>query len=153
MIDLVSSSIIMLPYCKSLWQKPISWSPSDKSFSSMFISSSKLSNPNFFISFEEHKLLAWLSQFLVKKKIHKKKKHQVFWIAVKFLSNFGLTYKLPHSLPKLSILWTRHMKIVELSHLRCYQSRYFQVSEVCSWECLKSKIEDKVYCHPQLVVY
>jgi len=44
---------------------------------------------------------------------------------------------LPQSLPKLSLLCTRHVKMVKLPHLRCYQSRYFRVTEVCSWECLK----------------
>lgn len=64
-INLVSSSIIMLPYCKSLWQKPISWYPSDNFFSRIFISSSRLSKPKFFSSFGEHRLLAWPSHFLV----------------------------------------------------------------------------------------
>lgn len=64
-IDLVSSSIIMLPYCKSLWQKPMSWQSSDSFFSNMLISSSKVSNPKSFLSFTEHKVLASLSQFLL----------------------------------------------------------------------------------------
>ena len=68
MIALVSTSIIMLPYCRSLWQKPISRYPSDNNFSSVSISSSRLSKPKFLVSFGEHKLLAWLSHFLVNNK-------------------------------------------------------------------------------------
>lgn len=60
---LVSSSIMMLPYCKSLWQNPISCSLFT-SCSSKLISSSMLSRPNSFECSFEHKFLACPTQVL-----------------------------------------------------------------------------------------
>lgn len=63
-IDLLSSSIIMLPYCKSLWQNPIRWLGTESSFSSIEISFSIESNWKALASSGLHNLLAVLSQFL-----------------------------------------------------------------------------------------
>lgn len=63
-IDLVCSSIIMLPYCKSLWQNPISWLSCERVFSNVDISSSRASRRKASASSEGHILLAVLSHFL-----------------------------------------------------------------------------------------
>lgn len=62
-IDLVSSSIIMLPYCKSLWQNPI-WSLVARFFSKANISSSRTSKRNSVASWGKETRLASLTHFL-----------------------------------------------------------------------------------------
>lgn len=62
-IDLVCSSIIMLPYCRSLWQKPIHW------LLESFLSNSEISSPRAFkqnasASSWEHNRLAVFNQSL-----------------------------------------------------------------------------------------
>jgi hypothetical protein len=54
---------------------------------------------------------------------------------------------IPHSLPNLSLLCTRHTKIVKLPHLRCYQRRYFRVAKVGSWQCLKIQKHEQKKCY------
>jgi hypothetical protein len=54
---------------------------------------------------------------------------------------------IPHSLPNLSLLCTRHTKIVKLPHLRCYQRRYFRVAKVGSWQCLKIQKHERKKCY------
>lgn len=68
-IELVSSSIIMFPYWRSLWQKPISWWSFGNSFSSILISSFRVYKQNSFASLAEQKLLATLTHLLCKKSI------------------------------------------------------------------------------------
>ena len=67
--SLVSSSIMMLPYCRSLWQNPILWFSPDNSFTKVAISSSMSSKRNFLASWVVHKFLAALSQFLQQSEI------------------------------------------------------------------------------------
>jgi len=59
-----SSSSIMLPYCKSLWQNPMHWFAPDNSFSKVDISLSKVFKLKASTSSGELKRLASLSQFL-----------------------------------------------------------------------------------------
>lgn len=63
-IALVSSSIIMFPYCKSLWQNPIFSSFLKRDFSSKLISISISSRRKDLASSGEASLLHAQSQFL-----------------------------------------------------------------------------------------
>lgn len=63
-IALVSSSIMMFPYCKSLWQNPIFSSLSKRDFSSILISISITSRRKDLASSGEASLLHAVSQFL-----------------------------------------------------------------------------------------
>jgi len=75
-MELVFSSIIILPYCKSLWQNTICWWACESSFSNIEMSSSIVSKQKALASSGEAKLLAACSHFLhCEKQINKKIKN------------------------------------------------------------------------------
>ena len=94
-IEFVTSSIIMLPYCKSLWQKPIRWCAPGSSFSNIEISSSMVSKQKALASSGRAKLLAAPSQFLK----HWKKKL------------LHLNCRTNNEGAKITLLWLRYMQL------------------------------------------
>lgn len=132
-IDLVFSSIMMFPYCKSLWQNTTSWGFCDKSFSTMSISSANVSRWNSFAHSLEHKFLALVSQFLGDTKFVQYNLSHKYASINKQTKLFLVILTIPHPVPENYIFWTRHIKSMKFPQFSCNQSRGFRITKITSW--------------------
>lgn len=98
-MELVFSSIIMLPYCKSLWQNTTCWWACESSFSNIEISSSIVSKQKALASSGEAKLLAACRHFLHCEKIKIK------------LLHLELNWRTNNVGAKITSLWLRYMQL------------------------------------------
>lgn len=117
--SLVSSSIMMFPYWRSLWQNPTRSHSPENSFSSAAISSSMLSKQNSSVSSEEeYRLLAVLSQFLAET-MHRGNQHFASTIS------FALQHAVPEQLcrrkkkPSSTLIFPRWARILNQACRGC----------------------------------
>ena len=128
MTCLVSSYIIIFPYCRSLRENPTDWLTPDIAFASNAISSPSLFSWNCLDSSSEHLTRACSSHLLIQTSKSASDQQSLTFLAM--IIEGDIKKCMPEPLPQRDILGSRHVEIVKLPQLLGYQRWYLRVAQI-----------------------